>query len=118
MCKREGAVVSVILAATLVAAIPASAETEVERGQRLYREHCRTCHDVGSPDGEYTPMSLIQSQWQRFFKKKYERTHRNVMDPNFGGVPVTEAISPEVLEQIETFVVEHAADTDQPMTCG
>ena len=96
----------------------ASAETPVEESQRLYRENCRDCHDDGSPNGEYTPMSLIQAQWTRFFDRKYERTHRKVIDEAHGGVPVTEAISPEVLEKITTFVIDHAADTDQPMTCG
>ena len=36
----------------------------------------------------------------------------------FGGQPVTEAISPEDLEKIREFAIDHAADTDQPMTCG
>ena len=99
-------------------ATPALAETAAEEGQRLFREHCRHCHDKGSPNGKYTPMTLIQAQWERFFDKKYERKHRKVMDDKYGGVPVTEAISPEVLDKIRTFSVDHAADTDQPMTCG
>lgn len=97
---------------------PALAETSVEEAQRLYREHCRHCHDDGSANGEYTPMSLIQAQWIRFFDRKYERAHRKVTDDKYGGQPVTEVISPEMLEKIEKFVVDHAADTDQPMTCG
>lgn len=96
----------------------AVAETAVEEGQRLFREHCRDCHDRGSPNGYYTPLTLIQSQWERFFRRKYERYHRDVIDEAHGGVPVTEAISPEILEKIKTFSVDHAADTDQPMTCG
>lgn len=100
------------------ACIPALAEGDVEEAQRLYREHCRHCHDDGSPHGEYTPMSLIQAQWERFFDRKFERAHRKVIDDKFGGQPVTEAISPEDLEKIREFAIDHAADTDQPMTCG
>ena len=99
-------------------AVPAEAETATEEGQRLFREHCRHCHDRGSANGKYTPMTLIQAQWERFFDRKYERKHRKVVDEKYGGVPVTEAISPEVLEKIRTFAIDHAADTDQPMTCG
>lgn len=108
------------VAVVLLSVIPltASAENDVEEAQRLFREHCRHCHDDGSAAGKYTPMSMIQVQWERFFKRKYERKHRKVMDDKFGGVPVTEAISPEVLEKIRTFTIDHAADTDQPMTCG
>lgn len=106
------------LAASTLIASAALAETAVEESQRLYREYCRDCHDDGSENGEYTPMSLIQSQWIRFFDRKYERNHRKVIDEAHGGVPVTEAINADVLEKIRTFVVDHAADTDQPMTCG
>ena len=112
---------TVVACVVLLAGLQAStvfAESQVEKSQRLYREHCRDCHDDGSANGEYTPMSLIQAQWQRFFDRKYERSHRKVKDEAYGGVPVTEAISPEVLEQIRIFVIDHAADTDQPMTCG
>ncbi len=101
----------------LIASISASAATDVEEAQRLYREHCRHCHDDGSPHGEYTPLTLIQAQWERFFDKKFERKHRKVNDPKFGDVPVTDAISPEDLEKIRRFAIDHAADTDQPMTC-
>lgn len=110
-----------IAAALLVSAVistPVLAENAAEEGQRLFREHCRHCHDKGSVNGKYTPMTLIQAQWERFFDKKYERKHRKVNDDKYGGVPVTEAISPEVLEKIRTFAIDHAADTDQPMTCG
>lgn len=107
-----------IAVSVLVFSAAASAETSVEKAQKLYREHCRHCHDDGSPNGEYTPMTLIQAQWERFFDRKYERKHRKVADEKFGGVPVTEAISPETLEMIRDFAIDHAADTDQPMTCG
>jgi cytochrome c5 len=105
---------------TITAALstPVTAETAAEEGQRLFREHCRHCHDKGSPHGKYTPMTLIQAQWERFFDRKYERKHRKVIDDKFGGVPVTEAIPPEDLEKIRNFSIDHAADTDQPMTCG
>jgi hypothetical protein len=94
-----------------------SAETAVEESQRLYREYCRPCHTDGSEAGKYNPTTLIQSQWIRFFDRKYERAHRKVIDDMHGGRPVTEVISPEDLEKIRSFAVDHAADTEQPMTC-
>jgi len=41
-----------------------------------------------------------------------------VMDPNHENKPVTEAISEADLELIKKFAVDHAADSEQPMTCG
>ena len=113
---KQFAVVGLLSAALL--STPALAENSVEEAQRLFRAHCRHCHDNGSANGKYTPMTLIQSQWIRFFDRKYERKHRKVNDEQYGGQPVTDVISPEVLEKIRTFAVDHAADTDQPMTCG
>jgi len=118
MKRLQGAAIVIALLGSGLSSTSVLAETAAEEGQRLFREHCRHCHDNGSANGKYTPMTLIQAQWERFFDRKYERKHRKVVDDKFGGVPVTEAISPEVLEKIRTFAIDHAADTDQPMTCG
>jgi len=118
MIRIHRAALAGALLASAAVSTPVVAETAAEEGQRLFREHCRHCHDKGSANGKYTPMTLIQAQWERFFDRKYERKHRKVNDEKYGGVPVTEAISPEVLEKIRTFAIDHAADTDQPMTCG
>ena len=88
------------------------------KGVDLYKEYCKPCHEADSDSGEYTPMTLIQDQWDRFFDKKYVDTHSGVMDPNHENKPVTEAISEADLELIKKFAVDHAADSEQPMTCG
>ena len=88
------------------------------KGVDLYKEYCKPCHETDSANGEYTPMTLIQDQWDRFFDKKYVDSHSAVMDPNHDNKPVTEAISDENLKMIKTFAVDHAADSEQPMTCG
>lgn len=95
----------------------AAAEKTVP-GQDLYRDYCKPCHQANSPNGEYTPMTLIQDQWKRFFKDKYEAKHRDVIDTKHGGKKVLEVITPEMLEKIKKFAVDHAADSEHPMTCG
>ena len=88
------------------------------KGNDLYKEFCKPCHEADSDNGEYTPMTLIQDQWSRFFEKKYVDTHSGVMDPNHENKPVTDVISDDVLEKIREFAISHAADSEQPMTCG
>lgn len=93
------------------------------KGKDLYKANCKICHDKGSENGEYTPMTLIGAQWERFFEKKYVKKHENVKMPSDAAAEgeqksVTEAISPEDLEAIKDFAVEHAADSEHPMTCG
>lgn len=87
-------------------------------GQDLYKEYCKPCHQQDSENGEYTPMTLIQDQWQRFFDEKYEPTHSTVKDPNHGDLVVTEAITAEDLETLKEWTIDHAADSEHPMTCG
>jgi hypothetical protein len=88
------------------------------KGNDLYKEYCKPCHEVDSDNGEYTPMTLIQDQWSRFFEKNYVDSHSGVMDPKHDNKPVTEVISEEDLEVIKNFAIDHAADSEQPMTCG
>ncbi len=110
---------SVVIAGLLAFALAGPAMGDkIEDGKNLYREHCKSCHDVDSEHGAYTPMDLIQDQWRRFFDRKYERTHKDVLDDAHGGKPVTETITPEQLELIKNFAIEGAADSEHPMTCG
>ncbi len=101
----------------LCLAVPAPSSAALD-GQELYKEYCKGCHASGSPNGEYTPLDLIQDQWTRFFDRKYERTHKDVLDASHGNRPVIEVIGPEELQAIRDFAVEHASDSENPMTCG
>ncbi len=87
-------------------------------GRALFRDYCKPCHARGSANGEVTPMTLIGDQWKRFFDKKYEKTHSDLVDPNHDGKKLREVITKEQLEKIRTFAIEHAADSEHPMTCG
>lgn len=102
----------------LLMAAPVVAQDSAADGQALYREYCKACHSAGSPNGEYTPMTLIGVQWERFFDRKFERTHKDVIDEQHGGKPVPEAIPEDILEVIRQFSIDHAADSESPMTCG
>jgi mono/diheme cytochrome c family protein len=91
---------------------------EKATGKDLFKAHCRTCHGPKGPAKEVTPMTLIQEQWERFFKDKFASTHAAAMDPARGGKPVPETIPAEDLEKIKQFAIDHAADSEQPSTCG
>lgn len=87
-------------------------------GKKSYREYCMPCHTEGSDNGEYTPMTLIQEQWERFFDEQYEETHSGVAFPSHDNKPVTDVISDDDLEAIKSFAIKGAADSEHPMTCG
>lgn len=93
-------------------------KTKKPDGKALYKEYCRQCHSPSSPHGEYSPLSMIQDQWDTFFKKKFEPSHKDVTDPHHEGKKVLEILSPDQIKVIHKFCVDHAADSEQPQTCG
>jgi hypothetical protein len=88
-----------------------------ESGKDLYKQDCRVCHDKGSPNGEYTPMSLTQDQWKAFFKNKFTTKHKDVILPQ-QNKKLLEMLTPLQIEKIQKFCVDHAADSEQPQTCS
>jgi hypothetical protein len=115
--KARGIVVAVAVGLACVGGLALAKDKEPD-GRTLYREYCKPCHRADSPNGEYTPMTLIQEQWQRFFKEKYVPAHEKLTDPNHGNKAVKQLITPDRLKKIEKFAVDHAADSEHPMTCG
>ncbi len=86
-------------------------------GKELYRSNCKVCHDKGSPSGQYTPMTLTQDQWRKFFTTKLATSHKTVVHPKTGK-KLLESLTPDELKAIQRFAVDHAADSEQPATCG
>jgi cytochrome c5 len=86
-------------------------------GKELYRNNCKVCHDKGSPNGQYTPMTLTQDQWKKVFTVKLVPAHKNALNPKTGG-KVLDELTPDQLKAIQKFAVDHAADSEQPATCG
>ena len=86
-------------------------------GKELYRANCHGCHDKGSSNGYYAPMTLTQDQWRTFFKLRLIPSHKNVTEPK-SGKKLLEFLTPDGLKAIQRFCIDHAADSEQPATCG
>jgi cytochrome c5 len=86
-------------------------------GKALYRANCRVCHDKDSANGTYSPLSLTQDQWTKFFKTKLAPSHETAVHPE-SGKKLMESLSPKEMKAIQKFCVDHAADSEQPATCG
>jgi len=111
----------VVVLAAVVALSFASGATAAKKkinGQELYKEYCKPCHGPDSEAGEYTPMSLIQDQWETFFDEEFAEAHDGLVDPNHDGTLVIEVLSEDELDALAKWTIDHAADSEQPMTCG
>jgi mono/diheme cytochrome c family protein len=112
------AVTSLVLVAGLAMAADEAEKPKALDGKELFKTSCKVCHAAKAAAGEYTPMTLIQEQWDEFFDGAYADTHAKVATPEAADKMVTDVITPEMLEAIRKFCVDHAADSEQPMTCG
>ena len=82
------------------------------RGKTLFKSTCKTCHVKDGGAKELTPMSKTQAQWTRTFTTNIDQMAKKVQTKT--GKPLL----PADLADIQVFLVSHAADSDQPETCG
>lgn len=101
--------VATALVVTVLAASVVLAGGSDSKGKFFFKKSCKTCHAKGGPGGEVTPLTKTQEQWKRYFSKG---TH------NKGTQKLSDVVPPEQLENINTFLFNHAADSPQPETCG
>ena len=94
---------------------PAAEETaepevtgSVKKGKYWFKKSCKGCHGASDDGGEVTPVSKTIRQWERYFRKGV----------HFGEETLGDTFDAEQLIHIRTFLIEHAADSDQPETCG
>jgi mono/diheme cytochrome c family protein len=79
------------------------------KGRHFFRETCRQCHTKGAAGGEVNPLNKTMAQWRDYFAKG---TH------NHGKEPLTKYLPADQLLDASTFLIQHAADSPQPETCG
>lgn len=96
---------------------PVSGDEKKENGKDLYKLDCKICHEKGSPNGEYTPMTLTQEQWKTFFDNKFAKTHADLVLKS-ENKKLLEVLTTDRLAKIKKFCVDHAADSEQPQTCS
>lgn len=78
-----------------------------KKGKYYFKKSCKECHGEDGDGGEVTPISKTIKQWERYFKKD-----------KHGEKKLSKEFDAEQLIHIKTFLINHAADSDQPETCG
>src|SRR5215471_18489497 len=79
------------------------------KGRYYFRQTCKECHTKGAKGGEVTPLTKTQAQWRTYFLKA---RHAGATEP------LAKVMSDAQLLDVQTFLVNHAADSLQPETCG
>jgi cytochrome c5 len=113
MTSRLWASVAALAVATLMTATFAIAgSANPNRGKTLFRSTCKTCHVSKGEAKDLTPLTKTQAQWQRAFKADVPKMLPRVAQKT------GKTLTPADLADMEFFLVSHAADSDQPETCG
>jgi mono/diheme cytochrome c family protein len=103
-----GATLSLVALVTVASAAGANQN----HGKSLFRSTCKTCHIQGGGAKDLTPMSKTQAQWERVFKANITTMAKRVE------TKTKTALKPADIEDMRAYLVSHAADSDQPETCG
>lgn len=117
MTTRSWAPVAALLLATAfligVTGAAAAGRPNPNRGKSLFRAGCKTCHQPKGEAKDLSPLSKTQAQWTRALKNDVP----NKMAPRVAQ-KTGKTLTAADLGDIEFFLVSHAADSDQPETCG
>lgn len=100
--------------ALVLAGTAAAAETKPNpnRGKSRFIASCKVCHAKGGEAKLVTPLTKTQAQWQRFFRSAASACVKRA------AAKTGKALEPQDLADMQAFLVAHAADSDQPETCG
>jgi len=101
--------VVIILVFELFPAVHAAQKGSENKGRYYFRQTCKECHTKGAVGGEITPLNKTMAEWRAYFAKG---TH------NHGEEPLAKYLPADQLLDASTFLVQHAADSPQPETCG
>jgi mono/diheme cytochrome c family protein len=112
--------ITVLFVVALVGMLAATAgsagsKANPRKGKAYFKKNCRVCHDGNTADAPaLEPAELIIEQWERAFTKDDDVAECVPRVKEKTGVELTE----QDLADIEAYLVEGAADSERPMTCG
>jgi mono/diheme cytochrome c family protein len=105
-----------LLLIALFSVLVAAAATQInpKRGKVYFKKECRVCHNGSEGIVKLEPVAKTMKQWESAFAKggKVEACLARVKEKL--GEPPTE----QDLLDMQAYLVQHAADSDQPASCG
>lgn len=94
------------------------AKDNAKKGKFLYKKNCRIACHAGETDGvkELNPTSKTQKQWEKYFKDE----NAKLLEEHSNGEldEILEKLKKQDYKDILKYLHDHAADSDQPQTCG
>jgi mono/diheme cytochrome c family protein len=79
------------------------------KGRYYFCQTCKNCHTKGAAGGEITPLSKTMAQWKSYFASDKHNKRSEAL---------TQVMPADQINDVGAYLVEHAADSLQPETCG
>ena len=76
--------------------------------QELFFQKCGSCHRPGGEAEGFAPTKYASTQWQRFFERE---KHKRKVD-------ISHLMTDAEVKLIMQYLMDHAADSDQPEAAG
>jgi cytochrome c5 len=108
MNTAKAAAATLILLLAVASAFAGGKGNEA-KGKYHFIQNCKNCHVKGAAGGEVSPLSKSMDQWRKYFAAG-KHAH--------GKETLVKFMPAEQLTDVQTFLVNHAADSLQPETCG
>jgi len=77
-------------------------------GRSIYFNKCGSCHQEGGDVKAFAPSKYASTQWRRFFRRNKHKRKKDI----------SELFTKDELEKVKTYLIRHAADSDQPEAVG
>jgi len=107
-------ILTVFALLVLSAAVMAGTRANPKKGKVYFKKYCRVCHDGNSEVTKLSPMAKTMDQWNKAFAED-GKAHK-CADASMA--KTQKELSKQDLTDIQAYLVQHAADSDQPATCG
>jgi mono/diheme cytochrome c family protein len=77
-------------------------------GNKVFMNKCGSCHKNGGEADIFAPTKYAAAQWERFFDKNKHQRKKDI----------SSQLSHSELNTVKEYLMEHAADSEQPEAVG
>ncbi len=91
----------------LILVIPFNPSHAAE-GKKLFIGKCGNCHKAKGEAPAFAATKYASMQWERFFERNKHKRKKDI----------TALVTAEEIKDIRKYLVDHAADSDQPEAVG
>jgi cytochrome c553 len=92
----------------------AAPQANAKKGKIMFKKYCRVCHDGSTEAKTLQPTTKTMAQWTADFAEGGATQHCAQRAKE----KTEKDLSAQDMLDIQAYLIQHAADSDQPATCG